>query len=245
MRLKTLAGTAKGRDLYVVGSGPTLRYGPAERFLRDKLTVGLNQAWRHGPWTYGLTVHPELVVEYEAERKAQLNRVSEDQFPHTRWLVKKKAPLADLAYDDPRYVVFDTGTDWALFERPRPDTLFIGRGVQCTALHLALLMGARAVVLVGVDLGPVAGEHHAHDQHVRFHGLDPADVYREMRDWTAKARDLLAARGVPVYSLSPLLGASPQAQAEDLGRLRERLALPPLPPPADTSGYVRAGTDRP
>jgi hypothetical protein len=230
VRIQELDRVFRGNDVYVVGTGPSARFFPW-KFLADKVVIGLNQAFRYAPMTVSITVHPELVLEYGAlEKKHQ-----------TVWAVKKKPPLDKLDLDDRRHYVFHTAEDWELFERPRKDTLFIGRGVQQTAMDLASRMGARSIVLVGVDMAALGGDHHAHDQHVRFHGLPPRDVYLEYRRWTAKARRLIREhRGVPTLSMSPLIGAD---QAEDYARLVAEYGLPPLPTPTDTSKYKRERAD--
>lgn len=242
MRLAELAGRHRGQDVYVCGTGPSMRCFPPE-FLRDKVTIGLNQFWKYAatrprgegqvsPTTYSLTVHPELLQEYLAAARR----------PPTQWLVKPKAPMADLTLDDPRFYVFHAAEDWGLFARPVQDTLFQGRGVQQTALHLAAHLGARAVVLVGVDMCALGGDHHGHDQHVRFLGLPAADVYAEYRAWTRKARRLLREHhGIPVLTLSPFAGLDDAAA--DYRELCRELKLPPLPPPKDVSPYTRKRAD--
>lgn len=228
MRIGKLTNRHRGQVVYVVGTGPSLRLVPPA-FFKDKVTIGLNQAWKFFPPTYSLTVHPELVLEWEKAARR----------PKTAWAVKIKPPMDDLTLDDKRYYAFHTREDWGLFVRPAADTLFIGRGVQQTGLDLAARMGAAAVVLVGVDMGELGGEHHGHQQHVQFHGLAPKAVYAEYRAWTRKARDLLHPR-VAVLSLSPCLGVFPDEDYRHL--LRER-GLKALPKPPDVSAYDRAQAD--
>lgn len=230
-----LHGAADYRPVYVVGSGPSMRLFPIE-VLRGQVTIALNQAWRYFPRTgplafgptYTLTVHPELDLDYRNEGAPVA----------TTWVVKKKPPLAHLTLDDPDRYVFHTSPEWSTIRDQPPDTLFIGRGVQQTALDLAVRMDASAVILVGVDMTDLGGEHHGHDQHVRFHGLEPAAVYAEYRDWTAKARRVIRDEfAIPVLTLNPFLGAG--HAEEDYARLKAERGLGDLPAPADTSPYMR------
>lgn len=231
MRIQELTGRHKGETIYILGTGPTARLLPLD-FFANRTTIGLNQWWRYGPATYSISVHPELVQDYEHTAIR----------PKTRWIVKKKAPLQNLELDDPRYYVFHTAEDWSLFENPRADTLFIGRGVQQTAMDLARRLGARTIILAGVDMGQLGDDHHGHHQHVRFHGLPASDVYLEYRKWTAKARRLLRQHaGIEVLQLTPLLGAT--AGEEDYQRLLQERNLPALPRPPDTSKYRRDKAD--
>ncbi len=214
-----------GKTAYVVGTGPSLRCLDLD-FLADKYVIGLNQAWRHVCPTVSLTVHPELVAEQQAAN------------PHrTRWVVKKKPPMADLELDDPNYYVFHTSYEIrTVTERPA-DTLYLGEGVQTTAMDLAARLGAKYIVLVGCDGGSLGGDFHAHDQHVRWLGMKPADQYALYRETTAAVRAALRGLGVSVSTLSPFIGVT--AAEEDYARLRTELKLPTLPPPVDTSPYKR------
>lgn len=228
MRLAELTGKHKDATIYIVGTGPSMRVFPVD-FLKDKITIGLNQAWRYLKLTYAITVHPELLADYN---KAQ-------PYNSTQWILKPKPPLQNITFNDPRYYVFGTATDIGCITRQQSDTLFLGRGVQQTAMHLAHLMGATTIVLVGVDMTDLGGDHHGHEQHVKFHGLEPSDVYAEYRKYTAKVRNVLLRKGVSVLTLTPFLGAV--HGNEDYTRLRHELKLSRLPTPKDTSTYLRKG----
>lgn len=227
MKIEDLYGRHKGEPIYIVGTGPSMRLFPLE-FLRDKVCIGLNQAWRYCPLTYTISVHPELLIDYQREKH-----------PHkTQWIVKHKPPL-NLELDDPNYYVFWTQKeDYTIFAKPQLHTLFIGNGVQQTAMHMAFLMEASAIFLVGVDMAELGGDHHAHDQHVRFHGLTPQAVYAEYREKTAAVRVAMQkVRNVPILNISPLLGAD-SGNEEYLRQCVEK-GLAPLPAPKDTSPYMR------
>lgn len=231
MRIQNLANIHEGETIYVVGTGPSLRCLDLDVIARG-ITIGLNQAWRHLHTTYSITVHPELVHEYmKAKGPLELR-----DWP-TKWVIKRKPPMGELPLDDPHCYVFHTdyGIDTV---RTRPaDTLYLGEGVQTCAMDLAARMGARHIVLVGCDGGSLGGDFHAHDQHVRWLGMKPADQYALYRETTAAVRAALRHRGVSVSTLSPFIGVT--AAEEDYARLRAELKLPALPPPVDTSAYKR------
>lgn len=231
MRIQTLRLPAGVTDVYVVGTGPSLRCLDLT-YLSGKLTIGLNQAWKHLHTTYSITVHPELVTAYMAAHRG----VEPRDWP-TKWVVKKKPPMAELPLDDPHCYVFHT--DYKIDAvRTRPaDTLYLGEGVQTCAMDLAARMGAKNVILVGCDGGTLGGDFHAHDQHVRWLGMKPADQYALYRETTAAVRARLRPLGVNVMTLSPFVGVT--AAEEDYARLTAELKLAKLPPPVDTSGYIR------
>jgi len=227
MRISSLYGKYKGQTAYIVGTGPSLRCMPLD-FLKDKLTIGLNQSWKHIRPTLSITVHPELVLEYEDTFRGH----------PTRWVVKKKPPMERLELDDPKYYVFGTSYDIDCIRTQPADTLYLGEGIQTTAMDLAARLGAKYIILVGCDAAALGGDYHAHDQHVRWLGLQPDDQYRLYRERTAEVRSALRGRGVHVMSLSPFIGAD--AAQEDYERLRKELNLDKLPPPKDTSTYNRS-----
>lgn len=232
-----------GRDVFIVGTGPSMRVFPPA-WLASRTTIALNQAWRY--WegraeapTLALTVHPELIADYDRAFRAAPGTV-----PDLLWATKPKPPLAGLQLDDLRHIVFRTSAAFrTLVDRPA-DTLFLGRGIQQTALDLAARLGAATITLVGVDMTNLGGAHHGHAQHVQFHGLPPHAVYAEYRAWTRKARDLITATwGIPVCTLSPFLGVDDAE--EDYAHLCRVAGLAPLPTPTDISTYTRKRTDRP
>ncbi len=225
MRIQDLAGVARDTT-YIVGTGPSMRCFPLD-FLKDKFTIGLNQAYKHFTPVFSITVHPELLVEWSAGKCCE-----------TQWLVKRKAPMENLKLDDKDFYVFHTSPDLDTVSRRPKDTLYIGEGVQCTAMDLAARMGARTLILVGCDATSLHGDHHGHDQHVRFLGQKPEDQYRLYRKRTAQTRKVLRdSFGVQTLSLTPFIGSG--HADEDYARLVKELALPALPSPKDTSTYTR------
>ena len=234
MRISQLHNFAAGSPVFVVGTGPSLRVFPflTEFLSHGRLVIGLNQAYRHCNPQFMLTVHPELYLEW---RKLRAEGNSAD----TKWIIKKKPPMENLSFDDPVHYVFNTSPDLrTVADRPDPDVLYIGEGVQCTAIDLAARMGAGAVILIGCDACSLLGEHHGHDQHVRFLGLQPEDQYALYRKRTAQVRKIVREKyKLPVLTLSPFIGVG--HAEEDYARLCMELGLQKLPKPKDVSPYKR------
>jgi len=237
MRIHTLWDRHKGQDIWIIGTGPSMKVFPHELY-RNHTTIGLNQAWRYGvPLTYSITVHPELIIGDENNPDAYMKS---RRRPITTWIVKPKPPMQKLAIDDPNYYVFKTGAqyDLGLIRKRTPDHIFLGHGIHCSAMALAAHMGARSITLVGVDMASLDDEHHGHGQHVQFHGLTPDVVYKEYRYWAAKVRKVIRDElKIPILTLSPFLGiAHPH---EDWARIHMEKGLGKQPPPKDTSSYIR------
>lgn len=233
MRIESLNGYASGSPVFIVGTGPSMRVFPLLRefFSHGQLIIALNQAWKYVPAQFVITVHPELYLEY-----AKVAQTVEG--PRPRWLIKKKPPMEHLDYDDPEHYVFSTTSDLAVVEHRKASTLYIGEGIQCTAMDLAARMGAGCIFLMGCDACSLAGEHHGHDQHVRFLGQEPGDQYALYRKTTAKVRRVIREKfGIPTLTITPFVGAG--HAEEDYARLCKEMGLDPLPKPKDISPYRR------
>lgn len=175
-----------GKDIYVVGTGPSLRLFPFE-FLKDKITIGLNQAYRHFDPTYSLTIHPYLIP---------LDRESWK----TKWLTKQKVSdqswyQHSLRKNDQYFYLFKNGLpqDFHILNpSKRPEnTLYVGCGIHTGGIHTACLMGAKSIFLVGCDFDSFENQHHAHPQHIEPHQHSMTAVYLEYFFYAVKVRQEL------------------------------------------------------
>ena len=72
--IEELYGRHPGSDIYVVGTGASLRVFPLA-FLENKITIGLNMAWKVAPVQYSITIRPELnIPEFMGEPVAVIGR---------------------------------------------------------------------------------------------------------------------------------------------------------------------------
>lgn len=235
MQVSLLWDKHKGEEIYIVGTGPSMRVFPAE-ILEGKTTIGLNRAWKYCSLTYSVTVHPDLIVEYEKDKERK-NK--------TQWIVKgQKAPIR-ASFSDKRYYVFEGekpvpthGFNLKYIRERVRSVLYIGRGIQQTAMNIAAHMGARVIYLVGVDMCSLEGSHHGHAQPIQFHGLNPDAVYKEYRNFTAHVRTVIRDElKIPVVSLTPFIGLD--NAAADFSRIKGELGIKPLPGALDVSRYHR------
>lgn len=211
-----LYGRHPGSDIYIVGTGTSLRVFPLE-FLRDKITIGLNQAWKVVPTTYGITMMPKLNIPdfIEGERPD----------PSITWVTKptkigEQCTPEEIAHADANFYGFEnagkasiTGLDepsetgrmldWVL--QPHPQNLYLWTSISQTAMNLAANMGARNIVLVGCDNAAIGSNHHAHDQHTMWKGESPDVRYMQYYEGVAEVRAALRTRGVNVISMTPFV----------------------------------------
>ena len=133
-----LYGRHPGADIYIVGTGASLRVFPLE-LLRDKITIGLNQSWKIVPTRYSITMMPAFnIPEFmpgEMPRK-DLTWITK------RSKMREQCTPEQLAYAEPifyRYenkgsvsftgldVISESGRvlDWV--RQPHPQMLYLGR----------------------------------------------------------------------------------------------------------------------
>ena len=234
-----LYGRHRGEDVYVVGTGSSLRVFPTG-FLEDRVTIGLNMAWKHLDVRYGITIHPDLnVPEFMAGERPRpditwvvkgdkLAGMPADQLRHAEehfYSFRTDAPERADADIDRTPGADETGrvVDWV--RAPCDDYLYLWTSIAQPGVNLAANLGARSVILVGCDNAALLGNHHAHEQHTRWLGAAPDDRYRLYYEGLAEMREPLRERGVELVSLTPFLTLGPHD--EEFLRLCEELGVAP------------------
>jgi hypothetical protein len=235
-----LYGKHPESDIYIIGTGASTRVFPLS-FLENKITIGLNQAWKLFPVQYAVTIHPELNMPECMPGEAPQ--------PEITWVTKQsksrglhKAGLltqAQLEHIEQRCYSFEADreesdgpapsvseaariTRW--LREPVPGRLYVWGTISTTAANLAANMGARNIIFIGCDNCALEGNHHAHGQHTRWLGASPEVRYREYYEAAAETRTVLRERGINVMSLTPFMGL--ESPAYDFGRLCDELQLP-------------------
>lgn len=213
-----LYGRHHGEDIYVIGTGTSLRVFPVS-FLENKVTIGLNMAWKTVPVRYAITIHPDLNIPEFIGAGARPDITWITPYQKTRALVTAE----QFAHADAHFYYFDYDgrrntqppdepsdagrfVEWAL--RPTGNKLYVWSSIAQTGANLAANLGAKNVILVGCDSAPLAGNHHAHEQHTRWKGVDPSHRYTQYYEGMAELRAALRQRGVSVVSLQPFLGVT-------------------------------------
>jgi len=234
-RVSELYGRHPETDIYVVGTGPSLRVFPTD-FLRDRIVVGLNMAWKVAPVSYGITIHPDLNVPEFLE--------GEQARPDLTWIVSLRKAREDLRPDQfkraeeafyffeyqvqkntqPPHEPSDSGRILEWVAQPTEDYLYNWSSISQAGVNLAANLGARNIILVGCDNCALAENHHAQRQHTRWKGVEPGHRYRQYREGLAELRVALRGRGVRLISLTPFLGLD--SAEEEYGPLCAELGVP-------------------
>ena len=154
MKLADLRDTRKGETAWVIGSGPSLNFiDPA--FFDDKLCVVPNFVGRVlGLKSYYLfsNYHPGDLVDDEAcVAGVTLLHDTLTQKPWYGDIPKKLAFTQANSYAPP-------GSSWNPYRMPPPEGQIVyGSSSIHGAMHLAVYLGARNVILVGADAGLIDG----------------------------------------------------------------------------------------
>lgn len=232
MTIQTLYKKHFGRTIYIVGTGPSMRVFPT-KFFDDKLTIGLNQAYKQFKPTYSITIHPYLIPYNRKEW-------------NTLWCTKVKPTCEGWRRHISErnknfFYLFENNNevkDFSYFRDRSSYKLYVGRGIHTGAIHLAGLMGATNCILVGCDFCDIANESHCLDQHIELHGYSKEQIYKEYYYYLVKIRELsLAEFGMNVLSMSPFVGLP--YYEEDYKRQLGQLNLPELPKPKEIEKVPR------
>lgn len=229
-----LYGRHPGADIYVVGTGTSVRVFPLE-LLAGRITIGLNRAWELYPAQYCITMRPELNIPEFCGAGAR---------PDITWITKPEKfttpeQTAFAASQPERFFAFRTDGRKCDLPKDQPSQagrmpewvreasgpyLYLWSSISQSAMNLAANMGARNVFLIGCDNGPLGGNHHAHQQHTFWKGEDPMVRYRQYEEGCAEVRAALRERGVNVVSLTPFVTLG-RTEA-DFARLCRELGRP-------------------
>lgn len=226
-----------GSDIYVVGTGPSLRVFPTS-LLENKITIGLNMAWKTLPVRYGITIHPDLAVpEFLPGERAH---------PEITWITKhKKTSLVvgeeQLKYAEENFYFFETfgkknmqppgepsdsGRILKWVKEPTRNRLYMWSSISQAGVNLAANMGAKNIYLVGCDNCALGENHHAHKQHAQWKGADPNHRYHQYYEGLSEIRTALRERGVNLVSMNPFLTLAEPNQ--DFMHLCQELNKPEL-----------------
>lgn len=190
-----------GETAWVFGSGATMNYLSPD-FFKNKLTVSTNASAYH----FGIT--PDYIFSHHHSRLTDLVPV----LKNTIFVVNRYDYPTNNSYpgDETNVIVHDTKTRenshhlFDPFERDRPahiHQLVFGSTSVHGSMHLAAYLGAKNIVLVGVDCGTL-------DAAVNF--IDyPIPTQRSFVVWNrhlAVMRDWLKETyNVNTYSLNPFV----------------------------------------
>ncbi len=230
-----------GSDIFIVGTGASLRVFPLA-LLEGRISIGLNDAFRFCPVTYGITVHPDLYIPefspipWITKHDKMKNLVSAAQLGHAEknfYFFESDGKQNTQSPNEPR----DEGRMLEWVKKPTADYLYLWSSISQTGVNLAANMGARNIFLVGCDQTELLGNAHAHAKPTRWKGVDPKHRYRQYFEGLSEVRLALRERSVNLVSLTPFVGLG--HLEDDFKKLCGELNMPEfLETPPDRSPAV-------
>ena len=204
-------------DIYIIGTGASTAFFPKD-FLDNKITIGLNKAWEMIPnLNYSITIHPELNINFDNEyctkkikwiaKQDKLSELSRSQLTEISRLylfnTKEDKSSAHLP-NQPK----ETSRDLNLINPSQNQYLYQWSTIAATAMHVAYIMGARNIFLIGCDCAPLNGADHAKAQHTRWRGSSPQTRYSQYKEAIIEVREKLLSLDTNVLNLMPFIGIS-------------------------------------
>lgn len=188
-----------GHDVYVLGSGPSLNYINPE-FFYGKVTVGVNKVYKHFPCTYVVIHHQEHGQDIIDSGRTLVVSETDKCLPGP--LLKYEGEYYQYKHKIQGYA----NIDYSLLDSD--DGLVIGETTIINALSFAYFIGARNIVLCGVDCGTI-------DDRVNFEGYYTDLDEKQLRRVRSNALSnyprvlefarLLRKKNIGVHSLNPFV----------------------------------------
>lgn len=157
------------QDAFIIGGGPSLRTFDW-RLLKGKNTIGCNQAFLLGPDVCSICTWGDF--NFWCEYKKRLAEYG--GFVATNYLLD----LPGTPITAPDWLKYFPRIDWGLSTGPE---LGWNSNTGCLSINLALILGARRVFLLGVDLGggTVPGNTHWHNESKEVQNLDNFSKFQD------------------------------------------------------------------
>lgn len=210
MRLRDLRDLYLHQDIYIVGTGPSVNVFPFD-FLRDKICIGLNDAYKLHP-----AVGPIAFMHHEvySHTGRQEDRPLHPNFLELKYPIVKgtsRARREQIDWDNPHYTFFDWSHDidavWTLTKTT--DVLcYTPEGCSLHgALQVCWILGARNVFVIGCDSRTLGGKHYAEYDKNGIRHVDAQERnYDSYVHGTLVVQEFLRRKGVNVFNLSGMIG---------------------------------------
>ena len=175
-------------DIYILGSGATLGYYD-KKFFDDRMVIGTNNIYKHIRCDYIVSHHHEIIQE--AIDDNQLVIVSKHHL--------SLAGMKEHNFDGEYYFYEHTNQSFCVADLKEFGKIIIAAGTPIiAAMQIACRMGAKNIILCGVDGGRIDGVYNIGDYKPTNKG-HAGRVQSVVNKMTQRIRK----DGVGVYSLLP------------------------------------------
>ena len=207
MRLRELKDIYLGRDIYIVGAGPSVNLFPKE-FLRDKICLSLNDTYKMHPDVKPVVIMNNPAYAHAGHIEAPFHEYFKNmQYPVVKMTGRHRSSK-NIDWDHPYYYCYDWShnidTDiWTMTK----DTDYLYSSPEGCILHealqLAWILGAKNIFVIGCDSRVLGGKHYADFDKDGFSADEaPKGFYKKERNYdsyvygTLIVREFLKQKGV-------------------------------------------------
>lgn len=205
--IKILKKSWPDSELYVLGSGPSMNYLKPS-FFEDKFTVGINRIWKFFPCDYVVIHHGDLGQEIiDARPKLAVSKHDCGYLdkPENKDLYNYKGEYYQYNHKDQGLMEID----YSVLDSE--DSLVTGGTTAIDAISFAYFLGAKNIILCGIDGGTINGEVNLSGYHdYKKPGWFDYQVRTANRTnlIVKEFADILRKKGIGVYSLNPFINFS-------------------------------------
>lgn len=180
----------QGETVAILANGPTLCQTDIEKLKGRCRVIAINDSYRLCPWAD---------VLYGADWDWWQHHEYAQGFDGERWTVNMGKPgWARLAYSNGLKVI--KGIKEVRLSDDR-ETLYTGNNGAFQAMNLAIMSGAKKIILLGVDMQHIDGKSHWFGDHPKK--LKQTRNFGIFRECFRKVRRELELRGIEVVNCSP------------------------------------------
>jgi hypothetical protein len=214
MRLRELRDLYLHQDIYVVGTGPSVNVFPFD-FLRDKVCIGLNDAYKLHPAVSPIAFMHHEVYSHTGRDESEPFHPNFPELKHVIVKGRSRVRRERIDWDNPHYTFFDWSTDIDAIWTQTKDTDVLYYTPEGCSLHAALqvcwILGARNVFVIGCDSRTMGGRHYAdYDKNgIRANDAPKPGTTRNYDAYvhgTLIIQEFLRRKGVNVLNLSSVVG---------------------------------------
>jgi len=205
--IKILKKSWPDSDIYVLGSGPSMNYLKPD-FFYGKIKVGINRIWKFFPCSYVVIHHGDLGQEII---DAGLILVVSKHYcgylgkPENKFMYNYTGAYYQYNHKDQGLMKID----YSVLDSD--DSLVTGGTTAIDAISFAYFLGAKNIILCGIDGGTINGEVNLHGYH-DYNKPGEFDYQVRTANRTnlivKEFADILRKRGIGVYSLNPFINFS-------------------------------------
>jgi len=200
--LKDFKGEHNDQDIYIIGSGNSMSFMPFS-FFDNKITIGINTMYKHYNCDYIVLKdirNPRAMVQHlQACEKSRSKLITVSQHEGKSHKFKTKH----------NYIIAPVG-DWEGFVDLKlidTDIMVNSHSTITTTIHCAYYMGAKNIILCGIDCGMLDGISNMNKYYTKkvseTQNIPMSHPYHELN--VKAMRDALKERNCNVVSLNPFI----------------------------------------